>query len=124
MFSSPSISPGPSAGTVGPVWIGSDDFTAYALDPMKLSLFFSMKTGNAIESSPAIDANGNVYVASFDGKVYIFSPAAPGPGKPPYSLSGSPVFMSPIFSSPVVDGSKSFAVGTGSRGVVQVGGQG
>ena len=51
------------------MFVGSDDAFLYALNPDG-SLVWKFATGGAIDSSPAIGADGTVYVGSSDGKLY------------------------------------------------------
>ena len=54
----------------GVVYIGADA-NVWALNARTGAQLWSYTTGGAVWSSPAV-ANGMVYVASFDGKVYAF----------------------------------------------------
>ncbi len=49
----------------------SDDHNVYALNPDG-SLLWSYSTGGKVESSPAIGADGTVYIGSDDRKLYAF----------------------------------------------------
>jgi outer membrane protein assembly factor BamB len=55
----------------GVVYIGSDDFSVYALNAKTGSELWSYATGNEVLSSPAI-VNGVVYVGSVDFNIYAF----------------------------------------------------
>ncbi|HHT9105785.1 MAG TPA: PQQ-binding-like beta-propeller repeat protein, partial [Candidatus Wujingus californicus] len=45
----------------------------YAILP-ECKLLWSFKTGNWVESSPAIDIEGTTYIGSSDGKLYAINP--------------------------------------------------
>jgi outer membrane protein assembly factor BamB len=53
----------------GVVYVGSWDFSVYALNAQTGARLWSYHTGSYIDASPAV-ANGVVYVSSEDGKVY------------------------------------------------------
>ena len=48
------------------------------------TVLWEFKMGNALYSSPAIGADGTIYVGSFDNKVY----AIKGPSKSPWPMRG------------------------------------
>jgi len=50
-------------------WGGGDGFL-YALDRLSGKRLWNLKTGGRIRSTPAVGADGSVYVGSFDGKLY------------------------------------------------------
>jgi outer membrane protein assembly factor BamB len=54
------------------VYVGSNDYSVYALNAKTGAKLWSYRTGSYVGfSSPAV-ANGMVYVGSLDGKVYAF----------------------------------------------------
>jgi ribosomal protein L37AE/L43A len=63
------------------VYFGSYDYKVYALDGDG-QLKWSYTTGNPVDSSPAIGADGTVYIGSVDGNLYAF-----GGGSAPASCS-------------------------------------
>jgi len=63
------VSSSPAVSSNGIVYIGSGDNKTYALDKLTGELIWSYKTRGDVFSSPAI-ADGVVYTASRDGKIY------------------------------------------------------
>jgi outer membrane protein assembly factor BamB len=59
----------PSIAADGSIYIASDDFYVYALNPSG-TLKWRYRTGGIVRSSPALAANGNLYAGSGDGYVY------------------------------------------------------
>ena len=53
------------------MYVGCDNGEFYAINSDG-SLKWSYTTGNEVWSSPAIAADGTVYVGSFDDKLYAF----------------------------------------------------
>ena len=53
--------------------MGSEDGKLYAINP-KGTLKWSYTAGGAVNSSPAIGADGTVYVGSWDFKLYAINP--------------------------------------------------
>jgi outer membrane protein assembly factor BamB len=53
------------------VYVGSNDWNVYALNAGTGAQLWSYMTRKSVASSPAV-ANGMVYVASWDGRVYAF----------------------------------------------------
>ncbi len=51
------------------------DNNLYALNPVDGSLKWKYATGNSIDSSPAIGADGTIYVGSYDNYLYALNPA-------------------------------------------------
>ena len=91
-----------SAFAEGIVFIGCDNGVVYALNASNGSVKYSIATGGAVYSSPAIDA-GKVFVSSLDGKIYAFR--SNGTNLWTSTLDGS------VYSSPAVSGGAVF-VGT------------
>ena len=52
----------------------SADGSVYGLDPATGTVRWQFDTRDAIRSSPAIDAAGNVYVGAGDGRLYVLNP--------------------------------------------------
>ncbi len=52
------------------VYVGSTDGNLYALSKADLTLKWKYSTGGAVNSSPAIDNNGNIYFGSEDKNIY------------------------------------------------------
>ena len=63
----------PAIGSGGTVYVGSGDYTVYALDGKTGAKKWEFETGEAVSSSPAIGANGTVYVGSGDKKIYALN---------------------------------------------------
>lgn len=60
-----------------PMFMGSPTHTGlsrYTTGKNKMELIWSYRTGNSVESSPVIGADGTVYIGSHDGFLYAFSP--------------------------------------------------
>ncbi len=52
----------------------SADGTVYAVSPIDGSLRWSFDAGTPLRSSPAVDADGHVYVGGGDGNLYVLNP--------------------------------------------------
>ncbi|MGQ9523564.1 MAG: fibronectin type III domain-containing protein [Armatimonadota bacterium] len=76
VISSPAISPDGRT-----VVFGADDGVLYALDTQTGSVQWRFFTAGDVKSSPAIGADGTVYVSSNDGFTYAIRP-----GQPPHEL--------------------------------------
>jgi outer membrane protein assembly factor BamB len=83
----------------GNLYVGSDDGKLYAFELSNQKLLWTMATGGAVKSSPAV-ANGVIYVGSNDNKLY--ATAAAGCGGPTTcvplwvsSATGGPITSSP-----------------------------
>ena len=76
----------------------------YALNPDG-SLKWSYQTGGEVYSSPAIGADGTVYVGSCDGKVYALNPDG--------SLKWSYTTGDSVYSSPAIGADGTVYVGSG-----------
>ncbi|MEJ2728832.1 MAG: PQQ-binding-like beta-propeller repeat protein, partial [Deltaproteobacteria bacterium] len=59
--------------TDGTIYIGSDDFNVWAINPNGTEKW-RFPTGNEVESSPFVDLDGTVYIGSTDGNVYAINP--------------------------------------------------
>ena len=59
------------------MYIGSLDNKVYALDGLTGAMKWEFATWNQVTSSPAIGANGTVYIGSHDGYVYALAGASP-----------------------------------------------
>jgi len=105
--------PGFSFGPVGPItsspalagdvlYVGSEDTNLYAIDKTTGTLIWSVHTGGAVASSPAVATGGNlpiVVVGSNDGNVYfVEDDGSPTPSVSTFVI-GSPVRSSPALGS-------------------------
>ena len=63
----------PAIAANGTIYIGSEDYNLYAVNPDG-SQQWAFPTGNLIDSSPAIGADGTIYVGSYDGNLYAVNP--------------------------------------------------
>jgi len=63
----------PAIGSDGTIYVGSDDYKLYALNPNG-TLKWSYTTDDYIRSSPAIGSDGTIYVGSDDNKLYALNP--------------------------------------------------
>jgi outer membrane protein assembly factor BamB len=59
----------------GYVFVGGKNSQVHALDPSDGSVLWSYATGNQVDATPAIGADGTLYIGSFDGKLYAFGTA-------------------------------------------------
>ena len=108
----------PAIAADGTVYVGSDDYKLYAINPNG-TLKWSYTTGGAIVSSPTIAADGTIYVGSWDSKLYAINPNG--------TLKWSYVTGNGIDSSPAIgaDGTiyvgsedhKLYAINSSSRGL-------
>ncbi|MEW5803579.1 MAG: PQQ-binding-like beta-propeller repeat protein, partial [bacterium] len=107
----------PAIGTDGTVYVGSyislyieDEWIPncklYALNPDG-SLKWAYQTGGGILSSPAIGADGTVYVGSYDKKLYALNPDG--------SLKWSYQTENGIYSSPAIGTNGTVYVGSGDK---------
>ncbi|MEK9632302.1 MAG: PQQ-binding-like beta-propeller repeat protein, partial [Opitutae bacterium] len=71
----------PALGSDGVLYVGSDDFTFYALDSKTGKEKWSLKTEGKVDSSPLVGLDGTVYFGSWDGKVYALRGSSKGPAK-------------------------------------------
>jgi outer membrane protein assembly factor BamB len=62
------VSSSPAIGADGTIYVGSDDYNLYAINPDG-SQKWSFTTGYMVLSSPAIGADGTIYVGSDDGTI-------------------------------------------------------
>ena len=62
--------------------------SVFALDGKTGAKKWEFKTGGKVDSSPAIGADGTVYVGSADGKVYAIKTDSKGPAKSPWPMRG------------------------------------
>ena len=68
-------SSGPAIASDGTVYIGSEDYNLYAINPDG-TLKWKYNTGSYIRSSPTIDSDGTVYIATYAGFFTINSDGA------------------------------------------------
>ena len=94
----------PAVGPDGTIYVGSRDFSLYAINPDG-SLKWSYATGDRIDSSPALGPDGTIYVGSYDHKLYAITPG--GSLKWIYSTGDY------IRSSPAVANDGTIYVGSG-----------
>ena len=71
----------PAIGSDGTVYIGSDDYSLYALDPNSFvedqalkNYKWQYRTSGKVRSSPVIGSDGTIYVGSDDSYLYALSP--------------------------------------------------
>ena len=57
----------------GTIYMGSDDYNLYALNPNG-TLKWKFLTGAAVVNAPAIDLNGIIYIGSLDSNFYAIYP--------------------------------------------------
>jgi outer membrane protein assembly factor BamB len=63
----------PAIAADGTIYIGSKNYSLYALNPDS-TVYWEFQTGGTIKSSPAIAADGTIYVGSHDFKLYAVNP--------------------------------------------------
>ena len=73
------IDSSPAVGSDGTIYVGSDNFHVYALDPnCSLDRLWPIKwvepTRDEVKSSPAIASDGTIYIGSNDSSLYAFNP--------------------------------------------------
>jgi len=90
------------------VYVGSWDSNLYALNAQDGTILWKAPTRDVIYASPAVAADGTVYVGSSDGSFYAFSPQG--------VLLWTFDLLDPVRSSPAVagDGTLFFGAGDGS----------
>jgi outer membrane protein assembly factor BamB len=76
--------------------VGSDDDKLYALNPDDGTEQWAYETGGPVQSSPAVDSDGTIYVGSDDNKLHAVNPD--GTGKWTYE-TGDTVRSSPVVGS-------------------------
>jgi outer membrane protein assembly factor BamB len=86
----------------GVVYIGSEDFSLYALNATTGALLWSFPTGGFVESPPAV-ANGVVYFGSDDNHLYALN-ATTGALLWSFPASGQPALTGNVETSPAVVG--------------------
>ena len=94
----------PAIGSDGTIYVGSWDYSLYAINPDG-SLKWSYPTGGCVYSSPAIGSDGTIYVGSEDYSLYAINP------------DGSPKWSYPtggcVYSSPAIGSDGTIYVGSG-----------
>jgi hypothetical protein len=94
----------PAIGTDGRIfWGGGDLSVLYAVNSDR-SLAWSYAMAGELQSSPSIDAAGQVYVGSYDNNLYAFISAG--------AFSWSYLTGADVYSSPAIDTSGSVYVGS------------
>lgn len=78
---------------VGNSTVGPFEGKVFALDPITGAKKWEFQTAGAVGSSPAVGADGTVYIGSYDGNVYALD-GATGARKWEF-LTGAPVYSSP-----------------------------
>jgi len=63
----------PAVGNDGTIYVGSDDYKLYAINPDG-SKKWAYDTGEWVMSSPAIGSDGTIYVGSFSGHLHAVNP--------------------------------------------------
>ena len=63
----------PAIGSDGTIYIGSEDYNLYAINPDG-SKKWALKTGAEVTSSPAIGSDSTIYVGSYDYNLYAINP--------------------------------------------------
>jgi outer membrane protein assembly factor BamB len=105
------ITTSPAVGADGTVYFGSLDTHVYAVTPtwtnycgkgrcsnfLSIGTKWTVKTGGAVYSSPAIDSSGNVFIGSLDGKLYALA-GATGAIEATFQTN-SGIYSSPAISS-------------------------
>jgi len=92
-------------GADGTVYIGSEDATLYALNPVDGVVKWRYATGIGIFSTPLLSADGTIYVGSADNSLYALN-AADGALKWKFTTGNA------IVSSPVGDANGTIYVGS------------
>ena len=64
----------PAVGSEGTIYVGSDNFHVYALNPADGSTKWVEPTRDMVKSSPAIASDGTIYIGSNDKSLYAFNP--------------------------------------------------
>jgi len=64
----------PAVGGDGTIYVGSDNFHVYALNPADGSIKWVEPTRDKVKSSPAIASDGLIYIGSNDKSLYVFNP--------------------------------------------------
>jgi outer membrane protein assembly factor BamB/tetratricopeptide (TPR) repeat protein len=85
----------PAIGAEGIIYVGSNDYKLYAINPDGTKKW-EFLTGGYIYSSPAIGSDGTIYVGSYDKKLYAVNPD--GTKKWEY-LTGGYIYSSPTIGS-------------------------
>ena len=67
------VNSSPAIGLDGTIYVGSNDFYLYALNP-DVTKKWEFKTGDLVFSSPAIGSDGTIYVGSHDYSLYALNP--------------------------------------------------
>jgi hypothetical protein len=93
----------PVIGADGTIYVGSDDYKLYAINPDG-SQKWSFTTGFYVGSSPAIGADGTIYVGSNDNNLYAINPD--GSQKWSFTTGGG------ILSSPAIGADGTIYVGS------------
>ena len=68
-----SVELSPAVGVDGTIYVGSDDYNLYAINPDG-SQQWAFLTGSEVFASPAIGTDGTIYVGSLDNNLYAVNP--------------------------------------------------
>jgi outer membrane protein assembly factor BamB len=107
VFSSPAIA------ADGTIYIGSNDWDLYAINPADGSEKWTFTAGAGIFSSPAIGVDGTIYVGSNDDSLYAINPSD-GSEKWSYTTKSS------IISSPTIGADGTIYVGSDDDNVYAI----
>jgi len=83
----------PSIGSDGTLYVGSDNFHVYALNPTNGAIIWVQPTRDEVKSSPAVASDGTISIGSNDGSLYVFNPD--GTLNTRYDKDAGPVNSSP-----------------------------
>ncbi len=98
----------PAIGADGTIYVGSEDYRLYAVNPNG-TLKWAYAVGGPITSSPAIGADGTIYVVSDDGNLYAFTTN----GWPKWSYdTGNTTSGTAVTSSPAIGADGTIYVGS------------
>ena len=107
-FMGDDVESSPAIGSDGTIYVGSNDYNLYALNPGNGSKKWTFTTEGAIHSSPAIGSDGTIYIGSRDNNLYAVK-ASDG------SKLWSFATLGPINSSPAIGPDGVIYVGSGDK---------
>jgi outer membrane protein assembly factor BamB len=96
----------PAIGSDGTLYVGSDNFHVYALNPANGATIWVQPTRDEVKSSPAVASDGTITIGSNDGSLYVFNPD--GTLNTRYDKDAGAVNSSPSIGT---DGTVYFAAG-------------
>jgi glucose dehydrogenase len=91
----------------GTVFIGSYDYSVYALNASTGVKIWSYRTGDHVYSSPAV-VSGIVFIGSEDGTFYAFGPGGEIPEFPSFLFL--PLFMAATLIAVIAQKTKRFSI--------------